>query len=59
MKNEIRLRFRSGDYFVGAEDLHETTWTADPAEATIYASRIDAQRIADEMARTQGIFLTG
>lgn len=52
------LQFPSGEWFVGAEDLHNTTWSANLADATFYDSEREAERIRDAMMRTQGVRLT-
>ena len=51
------LQFASGEWFVGAEDLHNTGFTAALSEATFYDSEREAERIRDAMMRTQGIRL--
>jgi hypothetical protein len=51
------LLFATGEYFVGAEDLHDTTWTTDRSKATVFPSFGAAQAMADAMMRTQGLRL--
>jgi len=52
------LCFATGEYFVDNADLHNTTFTADLADASKYATPGLAQDRADAMARTQGVRLT-
>lgn len=56
-RSAARLQFKSGEWFVSADDLHDTTWTTESAQATVYPTVVEAQAMADAMARTQGLRL--